>query len=164
MSPRCQWKNKQGAGKTNLFFKDAFVRLTCVPDSCVYEIVVVHYWIAINKALFNYNFTIYLQKKQNIQTFLLQVKNILMFAFVVWFVLWVLLSFTDFWLQSDEVLSWIHGSNYLSETNKFSWVPWTFDWIQIRDGGVQWLKLIGHIFSAKLMSFVQLYRVLAGFK
>ena len=32
----------------------------------------------------------YLQKKQNIQTFLLQAKNIVMFPFMVWFVLWPL--------------------------------------------------------------------------
>ena len=70
------------------------MRLTCVPDSCVYELYITKLLSIRHKKCVVFNFSVprkrYLQKKQNIQTFLLQAKNILIFAFRVWFVLWPL--------------------------------------------------------------------------
>ena len=71
------------------------------------------------------------------------------------------------WIQmryEGEPMVQINWKYYPSNTEGFRWVQRAFGWIQMRYEVNPWLKLIGHIIWAKLMSFVEFYGLLAGFR
>ena len=61
-----------------------------------------------------------------------------------------------------EPMAQINWKYYPSNTEGFRWVQRAFGWIQMRYEVNPWLKLIGHIIWAKLMSLAEFYKLLTG--